>query len=112
MFTLSIEAVKYFLDFLERNPKVIDFFKHAGCSDELYIQSVLLNSPLNKDMVNEIYRFFDWGDKGKSPKILVSDDFLKIASSNAWFARKLDINIDTQLMDKLDQLNAENNEPR
>lgn len=111
-FTLSIEAVKYLLDYTERNPKVIDFFKYAGCSDELYIQSVLLNSPLNKDMVNEIYRFFDWGDKGKSPKILASDDFSKIASSNAWFARKLDINIDTQLMDKLDQLNAGNNEPR
>ena len=111
-FTLSIEAVNYLLDYTERNPKVIDFFKHAGCSDELYIQSALLNSPLNKDMVNEIYRFFDWGDKGKSPKILVSDDFPKIASSNAWFARKLDINIDTQLMDKLDQLNTENNEPR
>lgn len=111
-FTLSIEAVKYLLDYTERNPKVIDFFKHTGCSDELYIQSVLLNSPLNKDMVNEIYRFFDWGDKGKSPKILASDDFPKIASSNAWFARKLDINIDTQLMDKLDQLNAGNNEPR
>lgn len=106
-FTLSMEAVKYLLDFTGKNPKIIDFFKHTGCSDELYIQSVLLNSPLSKNMINEIYRFFDWGDKGKSPKILTSEDFPKIVASTAWFARKLDINIDTQLMDKLDQLNAE-----
>lgn len=107
-FTLSIEAVKYIIDYTEKNPKTIEFFKHTGCSDELYIQSVLLNSPLKKDMINEIYRFFDWGDKGKSPKILTSEDFPKIESSNAWFARKLDINIDSDLMDKLDQLNTEN----
>ncbi len=106
-FTLSIEAVKYLLDYTGRNQKTVDFFKHTGCSDELYIQSVLLNSPLKAEMVNEIYRFFDWGDKGKSPKILTSEDFPKIAASNAWFARKLDINIDSQLMDKLDQLNMD-----
>lgn len=106
-FTLSIDAIKYLLDYTEKNPRVLDFFKHTGCSDELYIQSVLLNSSLSKDMVNEIYRFFDWGDKGKSPKILTLDDLPKIVSSRAWFARKVDINVDTQLMDKLDQLNTE-----
>lgn len=111
-FTLSMEAVNYLLDYTERNPKVVDFFRYTGCSDELYIQSVLLNSPLKKDMVNEIYRFFDWGDKGKSPKILTSEDFPNIEASKAWFARKLDMNIDNQLMDMLDKLNAENNDSR
>lgn len=106
-FTLSIEAVKYLLDYTKNNPKVIDFFKYTGCSDELYIQSVLLNSPLNKDMINNIYRFFDWGDKGKSPNVLTSKDYDKIVSSQAWFARKLDMTIDTQLMDKLDQQNTD-----
>ncbi|PXV60964.1 core-2/I-Branching enzyme [Dysgonomonas alginatilytica] len=106
-FTLSMEAVNYLLDYTGKNPNILDFFKHTGCSDELYIQSVLLNSPLKKDMVKEIYRFFDWGDKGKSPKILTSEDFPQIEVSKAWFARKLDINIDSQLMDMLDKLNAE-----
>lgn len=106
-FTLSIEAVKYLLDYTHNNTKTFAFFKNTGCSDELYIQSVLLNSPLKKDMVNKIYRFFDWGDKGKNPKILTLDDFPAISSSDAWFARKLDMNIDTQLMDMLDELNVE-----
>lgn len=106
-FTLSITAVNYLLDYTEKNPKVVGFFKYTGCSDELYIQSVLLNSPQKEDMVNEIYRFFDWGDKGKSPKILTSDDFLQISTSNAWFARKVDANIDSKLMDMLDKLNAD-----
>lgn len=106
-FTLSLKAINYLLDYTSQNPQIINFFKHVGCSDELYIQSVLLNSPLKKDMVNKIYRFFDWEDKGKNPKILTSDDLPKIQSSDAWFARKLDINIDASLMDKLDKLNAE-----
>ncbi len=106
-FTLSIEAIKYLLNFTEDNPKIIDFFKYTGCSDELYIQSVLLNSFQKKNMISEIYRFFDWGDKGKSPKVLSLEDLPEIESSNAWFARKLDMNIDTRLMDKLDQLNTE-----
>lgn len=111
-FTLSMEAVNYLLDYTKEHPQMIKFFKHTGCPDELYIQSVLLNSPLKNNMVNKIYRFFDWSDKGKSPNILTSEYFPKIESSDAWFARKLDVNIDSKLMDMLDKLNTDNNETR
>lgn len=105
-FCLSLEAVKYLLDYTSNNSKVVDFFKYTGCSDELYIQSVLLNSSLKDKMINNIHRYFDWGDKGKSPKILTESDYSNIVQSDAWFARKLDSKVDTKLFDMLDQLNS------
>jgi len=104
-FCLSMNAVKYLLEYTNNHPKVVNFFKHSGCSDELYIQSVLLNSPLKDSLINKIYRYFDWSDKGKSPKILTKDDLPKIQKSEAWFARKLDLNTDIEIFDLLDKQN-------
>lgn len=103
-FSLSMESIKYLLDFTINNPQIVQFFKYSGCADELYIQSVLLNSKLKEQMINNIYRYFDWGDKGKSPKILSKDDLPLIEKSGAWFARKVD-GKDTELLDRLDLLN-------
>jgi len=104
-FCLTTEVVNYLLSFTEQHPETVDFFKHSGCSDELYIQSVLLNSPLKDSLVNEIYRYFDWSAEGKSPKILTIQDYTNIENSNAWFARKLDLNVDSELFDKMDTNN-------
>lgn len=104
-FCLSMESIKYLLKYTENNANILNFFRYTGCSDELYIQSVLLNSPLKENMNNKIYRYFDWGEKGKSPKILTTDDYSKIKESKAWFARKLDLNQDSQIFDMLDYLN-------
>lgn len=102
-FCLTTEVVKYLLNYTKRNPRVVNFFKNSGCSDELYIQSVLLNSPLKENLVNEIFRYFDWSAAGKSPKILTMEDYPSIEKSGAWFARKLDMNVDAGLFDELDK---------
>lgn len=104
-FSLTVESVLYLLRFTKENPHIVNFFHQSGCADELYIQSVLLNSDLKDRMINNIYRYFDWGDKGKSPKILTKDDFSLIKNSNAWFARKVD-GKDLELLDLLDQINC------
>lgn len=104
-FSLATESVLYLLNFTKENPHIVKFFQYSGCADELYIQSVLLNSDQKDRMINNIYRYFDWGDKGKSPKILTKDDFSLIKNSDAWFARKVD-GKDVELLDLLDQINC------
>ena len=104
-FSLTLDCVKYLLKFTNENPHVVKFFQHSGCADELYIQSVLLNSNMKDNMINNIYRYFDWGDNGKSPKILTKSDFPLIKDSDAWFARKVD-GKDIELLDLLDQINS------
>lgn len=101
-FCLSINCVEYILSYTKTHTKILDFFRYAGCSDELYIQSVLINSPIKDNMINNIHRYFDWADKGKSPKILTKSDYDKIIASGAWFARKLDQDTDAELFDMLD----------
>lgn len=104
-FCLTLDVVKYLLKYTKENKNVVSFFKYSGCSDELFIQSVLLNSSLDFAFKNHIYRYFDWSDKGKSPKILTVEDLENIKRSDAWFARKLDQNVDSRLFDMLDELN-------
>lgn len=103
-FCLTPKAINYILNFTLNNPKIINFFKHSGCSDELFIQSLLLNSPLRDSLENETFRYFDWTGGGKSPKVLTINDFSKIEKSETWFARKLDISVDTKIFDLLDNL--------
>ncbi|WP_353123328.1 beta-1,6-N-acetylglucosaminyltransferase [Dysgonomonas capnocytophagoides] len=104
-FSLTLDSVRYLLKFTNENPHIVKFFQHSGCADELYIQSVLLNSNMKNNMINNIYRYFDWGDNGKSPKILTKSDFPLIKDSDAWFARKVD-GKDIELLDLLDQINS------
>lgn len=104
-FCLTSNVIEYLLLYTKQNPKVVSFFEHSGCSDELYIQSVLFNSSLSESFVNEAYRYYDWTTKGKSPKILTKADFNQIKISNKWFARKLDLNQDIELFEMLDQCN-------
>lgn len=111
-FCLSLESIQYLLDYSDSQPDVINFFKYSGCSDELFIQSVLLNSPLKDKMINQIYRYFDWSNEGKSPKILTYKDFDKISNTNNWFARKLDIHTDSKLFSLLDSINTDDNGQR
>lgn len=108
-FCLAADAVSYLLEYTKQNPEIVNFFKHSGCSDELYIQSVLLNSPLKDNLVNEIFRYFDWSAANKSPKILTMEDYPRIEESGAWFARKLDMDVDAGLFDELDKKNRKPN---
>lgn len=105
-FCLNMDVVKYLLHFTEKHPDVVEFFRHSGCSDELYIQSVLLNSELKNTLINSIYRYFDWSEAGKSPKVLTIEDYPYILESGAWFARKLDMNKNEKLFDELDKKNS------
>lgn len=105
-FCLTSEVAKYLVNFTNSNKRVVRFFEHSGCSDELYIQSVLMNSELKDKLDKEIYRFFDWSNHGKSPKILIEDDFDAIKVSGAWFARKVDGNINSRILDLLDEINT------
>lgn len=102
---LSTVAVFYAINYTYDNPSFVKFNQHTGCADELYFQSILVNSPLKDILVNNIYRYIDWSEKGKSPKVLTMDDLDRIKSSDVWFARKVDPEVDSLLIDGLDTLN-------
>lgn len=104
---LNWEAVTYVLNYTRNNPAFVRFNEQTACADELYFQSILVNSPLKTSLENNIHRYIDWSDQGKRPKTLTMDDLEKIKSSDAWFARKVDPDVDADLMDELDRWSSE-----
>jgi len=89
---LNREAVVYLLSYLADNPSYQKSFKYTYCADEIWLQTILLNSPLRIE--NNNMRYTSWEDHASHPKILVSADVSNLKSSNDLFARKFNSKID------------------
>lgn len=103
-FTLTRDAVKYCLDYLDANPHLLDRFRYTFSPEEILIQSILFNSPFKDRICNDNLRFMIWSMRdGQSPAILDERDYEKIKLSNAIFARKFDSRISSKLLEKLEK---------
>lgn len=106
-FCISYELCKYILEFLEANSWYEEAFKQSLCADEVFFQTLIMNSPF-KDKIykyNEVddnhmaLRYIDWKTGPEYPRVLDESDFERIKqheNNNCIFARKFNegINID------------------
>lgn len=100
---LSREAVEYVDDFVARRPDFVRFFRHVLCPDEIFFQTILMNSPLASKVVSDNLRYVDWSmPRTRSPKVLRSEDFGSLAASASLFARKFDEEVDAEVLDRID----------
>ena len=84
-------------------------FKNTYCSDELFLQTIVLNSEFinnlyHKDFDNNqisIMRLIDW--KRGNPYIFKDADFDEINESEMLFARKFDCMVDKTIINKIYQ---------
>ncbi|PIQ21587.1 MAG: hypothetical protein COW65_08230, partial [Cytophagales bacterium CG18_big_fil_WC_8_21_14_2_50_42_9] len=67
-------------------------FDFTHCADEIWLQTVIMNSGLS--IKNDYLRYVDWRGGGWSPKVLTVDDVPEILHSNCLFARKFDDKVD------------------
>jgi hypothetical protein len=86
--SLSRECAQYVMDFLEKNPRVVQFYRHSHVPDEGFIQSVLMNSPLQEKIQPVNLRYVDW-DGHNNPCVLELNDLDLILQSGCAFARKI-----------------------
>jgi hypothetical protein len=100
--SLTADCLEYVVDFVGRNDRFVRFFKHALMPDELFLQTVILNSPLRDAVVNERLHYIEWPG-GAHPATLGRDDFPKLAASDRPFARKFDTHYDAEILDLLDR---------
>lgn len=87
--------------FVQAHPEVVSFFEHVWIPDELFFQTIVLNSPLRDTVVNDNLRYIDWS-RDPAPAILRRDDLDSIVSSGKLFARKFDTTVDSVILDLLD----------
>ena len=101
---LTNNAIEYILNYLIKDKYFINQFKNVWGSDEFFFQSILLNSELKSNCINDNLRYIDWSESEcSSPKTFgISDyDMIKNNDNNNLFARKFDENIDNDIIDKL-----------
>jgi hypothetical protein len=100
---LSREAVEYFLNYIESHKDIFLFFRYSWAPDELLIQTILGNSPLRRSIINRTFRYIDWTNTSTgSPKTLtLQDDYKKLLASEEIFARKFNLNFDSEIIEKL-----------
>lgn len=97
---LNLVCIEYILKYISENKSVIRFFKHTRIPDEMFFQTILLNSRLKDKIINDNLRYIVL--EGRHPETLLKKDFEEIITSNKFFARKFDINIDNEILDLLD----------
>ncbi len=67
---LSRGACGYIQDFVANEPRVIEFFKHTRCPDELLLHTILGNSPYMA-RIRATLTYADWcGSSGRSPPLI------------------------------------------
>jgi hypothetical protein len=101
---LALDCIKYVHDFVAANPRFVNFFRHVDVPDELFFQTLLLNSPLADRIVNDDLRYIEWrNERSGSPDVLTSVDFPAIHASPKLFARKFDSMTDAKILDRIDE---------
>jgi Core-2/I-Branching enzyme len=95
--------VDYVHGFVARNPDYVRFFRHVLIPDELFFQTLIMNSALRDTVVDDNLRYVDWF-KEPGPAVLTVDDLDSMLASGKFFARKFDTTVDAAVLDRLDEL--------
>lgn len=104
--TLSINTVKNIMQFLMQDKQHTRYFKYTLIADEFFFQSLMMNNPINSrdNMVNDNLRFIEWDIYTTGhPNTFGVKDYDKLVASNAFFARKFDDNIDSEILTLIDK---------
>ncbi|MCQ2089718.1 MAG: beta-1,6-N-acetylglucosaminyltransferase [Fibrobacter sp.] len=74
--------------------------KDSKCAEEVFIQTVLMNSTQRNNIVTDNMRYIDWSVKSP-PKFLNESDFENIIKSKKFFCRKIDSSLSGNLTEML-----------
>jgi hypothetical protein len=101
--TLSAPCVRYARGFARENPDVVEFFRGTQAPDEVFLQTVLVNSGKFR-LVPDRKRYIDFSrSRNNHPKTLGVADLDAMLASGAHWARKFDPAHDGEVLDILDR---------
>jgi hypothetical protein len=89
------------------DPAIARFFRTVACPDELFFQTLVMNSPFRPRVQFDNFRHIEWAAPGaRNPRVLDAGDFAKLRASRAHFCRKLDPAASASLLPLLRGLRA------
>ena len=103
-FSVSDEFARYLLS---KERWIKELFRFTFCPDELFVQTVLINSPFSDnqymkdygDCCGSVMRKIDW--RRGFPYIFRKEDFAELDEAQEMFARKFDENVDKEIIDMI-----------
>lgn len=96
--SLNRETLVYVLNYTKASPYLIRRLKYSFCSEEIYFQTVIMNSIYAGSVVNDSLRYIDWTKRNDNfPANIDMSDLEKIKNSNKLFARKFEFPISNEL---------------
>lgn len=95
-FSITYDAAKYVVD---REKEIKKLFEYGCFVDELFLQTILMNSKFRSSIIENNLRLIDW-NRG-DPYVWTVTDFDELINSDCLFARKFDENKSASLITKL-----------
>lgn len=100
---LKSSTVKYILDYIESNKWFLDLFHRSFAADEILFHTIIKTNPESKFFEHPDYpipslRYIDWQSGPDYPRVLTEADKDKMATSNCFFARKINANASSDFM--------------
>ncbi|ATC31035.1 glycosyl transferase [Caulobacter vibrioides] len=97
-----------FCDFVCHDPSVDRykaFYRNTFIADEGFFQTVMMNTDVHGEIINDDKRLIDWipdGDIKLRPRTFVAADAAQLTASADLFARKFDLQEDGEIFDLLE----------
>jgi len=97
-----------FCEFVCHDPSVDRykaFYRNTFIADEGFFQTVMMNTAMHGEIVNDDLRMIDWvpdGDIKLRPRTFTKADADRLTSSSDLFARKFDAEVDGEILDILE----------
>lgn len=101
-FTLTRAMCDQLLD-SEKLPSYRRFFKHTFSSDEIFIPTFALNSPLKETVHNDDLRLIDFSEGNPRPRTWTTDHLDQLLTCGDFYARKFDPAVDDDVIAQLAQ---------
>lgn len=95
-FSITHELAEYILS---KEGIIRKQFYHSICADEVFLHSIVMDSPYRETIVNNSLRAIDW-TRG-SPYVYKKEDVDDLLISDNFFARKFDERVDSDAIDKI-----------
>lgn len=102
-FSLRRKVALYVRDFLAEHPEVEAHYRGTVAPEESIVQTVLVNSH-RFALVNDDLRYIDYTNAWRGhPRTLTAADLPLLATGRWHFARKFDVTVDREVLDRIDR---------
>lgn len=98
---LTYDCASYVVQFVDEHPEIVEFFDNVVVPDEMFFQTILLNSPFRDKILSDDLHLIEWSEGGI--RTFNASDFGRLVMSNKLFARKFDLHHNIEILDLLDE---------